>query len=116
MKKLIVGCGYLGSRVARKWREAGHEVTVVTRSAERAAQFQNQGYDAIVADVTEPATLSQLPEAETVLFAIGFDRTSGASIDHVYAGGLRNLLAALPSKTGRLIYVSTTGVYGPAAG
>mgnify|MGYP003471153645 CR=1 FL=1 len=37
MKQLVVGCGYLGSRVARLWRDAGNEVHVVTRSAERAA-------------------------------------------------------------------------------
>ena len=29
---------------------------------------------------------------------------------------MRNVLAALPAETGRLIYISTTGVYGPADG
>src|SRR5689334_13165993 len=101
MKKLIVGCGYLGSRVARKWHEAGHRVAVVTRRAERAEVFRTQGYDAIVADVTQPATLRHLPKADTVLFAVGFDRTGPRSIDDVYAGGVHNILAALPAETGR---------------
>ena len=116
MTKLIIGCGYLGQRVARKWRDAGKAVVVVTRSDSRAEAFRQQGYQAILADVTRPETLTQLPIAESVLFAVGFDRASKNSIQQVYADGLRNVLAALPAKTGRLVYISTTGVYGPADG
>lgn len=116
MAKLVIGCGYLGARVARKWRESGHSVTVVTRSDERAKRFQQQGYAAIVGDVTRPETLAQLPVAQSVLFAVGYDRASKNSIQQVYASGISNVLAALPAETGRLIYISTTGVYGPADG
>ena len=114
MKKLIFGAGYVGSRVARKWRDAGHRVTIVTRRMDRAEEFQREGYETLVADVTQPATLRHMPKADTVLFAVGFDRASGKSIENVYAGGIRNVLAGLLSKTDRLIYISTTGVYGPA--
>jgi nucleoside-diphosphate-sugar epimerase len=116
MTKLIFGCGYLGERVARRWREAGHEVIVVTRTRDRAEVFRRSGYDAIVADVTRLATLADLPAADTVLFAVGFDRIAGGSIEEVYAGGVRNVLAALPSDVGRFVYISTTGVYGDADG
>ncbi|MEX0610855.1 MAG: SDR family oxidoreductase [Pirellulales bacterium] len=116
MTKLIFGCGYLGNRVARRWREAGHDVVAVTRSRERASDFKRQGYGSIVADVTRPETLKDLPIAETVLFAVGHDRTSGKSIEEVDAGGVRNVLDVLPEGAGRFIYISTTGVYGPAEG
>jgi nucleoside-diphosphate-sugar epimerase len=116
MTKLVFGCGYLGERVARRCREAGHDVTVVSRSPERAAEFERQGYRAIVADVTRPETLGNLPKTETVLFAVGFDRGSSQSMETVYAGGLQNVLTALPSSVGRMIYISTTGVYGSAGG
>jgi nucleoside-diphosphate-sugar epimerase len=116
MTKLLFGCGYLGERVARRWRDAGDNVAVVTRSLERAEDFQREGYDAIFADVTQPASLRELPAAETVLFAVGFDRQAGGSIEEVYAGGMRNVLAALPSGARRFIYISTTGVYGNAEG
>jgi nucleoside-diphosphate-sugar epimerase len=116
MTKLIFGCGYLGERVARKWRDAGNDVAVVTRSVGRANAFRQSGYEAIVADVTQPETLSQLPVADSVLFAVGFDRASEKSIQQVYADGMSNVLAALPAKTGRFIYISTTGVYGQADG
>jgi nucleoside-diphosphate-sugar epimerase len=119
MAKLIFGCGYLGERVARRWKSAGHEVLIVTRSRERAEKFQQDGYTAIVADVTRQESLGNLPTADTVLFAVGYDRSTGVagpSIEDVYAGGLRNVLAALPSHTGRFIYISTTGVYGFRSG
>lgn len=118
--KLLFGCGYLGSRVAQLWRAAGDSVTVVTRSGERAKQFAAEGYEALVADVAQPHTLADLPVADTVLFAVGFDRgfdrSQSQSIHDVYAGGVRNVLDALPAGTGRLIYISTTGVYGPSGG
>jgi nucleoside-diphosphate-sugar epimerase len=116
MTKLIFGCGYLGERVARRWRDAGNDVAVVTRSESRAESFRQLGYKPIVADVTRPETLSQLPIADCVLFAVGFDRASKNSIQQVFSDGMSNVLAALPAKTGRLIYISTTGVYGPADG
>jgi nucleoside-diphosphate-sugar epimerase len=116
MKKLIFGCGYLGQRVAQRWRDAGNDVAVVTRSAQRAKDFDRQGYQAIVADVTRPDSLVELPTAETVLYAVGYDPTAGRTIEEVYAGGVQNVLVALPADTGRFIYISTTGVYGDAAG
>jgi nucleoside-diphosphate-sugar epimerase len=57
-----------------------------------------------------------LPVADRVLFAVGFDRQGGQSIHDVYANGVQNVLAALPAATKRFIYISTTGVYGPADG
>ena len=116
MTKLIFGCGYLGARVAERWHEAGEEVAVVTRSDGRAADFSCRGYKAIVADVRRAETLRHLPAADTVLFAVGYDRTSSQSIHQVYAGSVQNVLAALPPDAGRFIYISTTGVYGPAGG
>ncbi len=119
MTKLIFGCGYLGERVARRWQAAGQLVTIVTRSRERAGRFRRDGLNVTVADVTQPESLYDLPTAETVLFAVGYDRsadTRGLSILEVYAGGMRNVLAALPHDTARFIYISTTGVYGPGSG
>lgn len=114
--KLIFGCGYLGSRVAERWLAAGDHVVAVTRSPHRATEFQQLGIEPLVADVTRPETLRQLPVAETVLYAIAFDRRTGQSRRQVQVEGLRAVLDALPSKTGRLIFISSTGVYGQTGG
>lgn len=116
MNRLIVGCGYLGQRVARLWQAAGHDVHVLTRSAERAAAFERDGLRPIIGDVTRVETLLALPAAEAVLYAVGMDRSAGLSMRTVYVEGLKNVLHALPSATGRMIYISSTGVYGSAEG
>ncbi len=110
---LVIGCGYLGRRVAARWRAAGRRVFAVTRR--NADGLQALGLEPVGADVTDPATLTALPHAATVLYAVGMDRTTGHSMRDVYVGGLGNVLAALPPG-GRLIYVSSTGVYGQTDG
>jgi nucleoside-diphosphate-sugar epimerase len=116
MTKLIFGCGYLGRRVAQRWRVSGSEVVVVTRDTKHAAAFAADGYRPLVADVLRPASLIGLPVAETVLYAVGYDRGTGASIHEVFIAGLQSVLAALPAETGKFLYISSTGVYGQSQG
>jgi len=116
MTRLVVGCGYLGWRVAQGWRKAGHAVFAVTRSAQRAAQLAHDGLQPIVADVTRPATLSALPAAEVVLYAVGYEPGSGRSRWEVYVEGLRAVLDALRPGVERIVFVSSTGVYGQTDG
>ena len=116
MAKLIFGCGYLGSRVADLWCKRGETVVAATRNSAKAEMLKQRGITPLIGDITEPSTLERLPEADTVLFAVGFDRSSSHTIEKVYADGLRNVLGALPSAPHRIIYISTTGVYGHAAG
>lgn len=111
MAKLIFGCGYLGRRVGQRWLDRGEAVYAVTRSAARAGELERIGYRPLVADITDIDTLADLPVAETVLFAVGFDRTAGHPIEDVYVGGLKNVLACLPPATGHFLYISSTGVY-----
>ena len=70
----------------------------------------------IVADVVDPATLVGLPTADTVLYAVGYDRTTAHQFAIVYVDGMANVLAALPPETGRIVYISSTGVYGQTSG
>lgn len=116
MTGLIFGCGYLGSRVARAWRAAGHSVYVVTRTARRADELAVAGYIPLIADVTQPAGWPSWPLSDAVLFAVGYDRGSGRSQREVYVDGLRAVLDSLPAQTGTFIYVSSTGVYGDLGG
>lgn len=112
---LIFGYGYLGAPVARLWISESRAVYVVTRSCDRVESFP-QPLQAMVADVTDESSLADLPAVDTVLFAVGYDRASDKSIEEVYVKGIENVLAALPAATKRLIYISTTGVYGDAQG
>lgn len=111
-RKLVVGCGYLGQRVARRWRAMGADVWVTTRRSSRATGLLAEGYRVVVADVMQPESLTALPAVDTLLYAVGFDRTSGLSQRDVYVHGLENVLRALTQPPERLIYISSTGVYG----
>lgn len=97
--------------MARRWLEAGDDVHAVTRSMARAEELRSEGIRPYVADVTQPRSLEGLPVADTVLYAIGFDRTAGRTMQEVYVDGLKSALDALPDTTGRLIYISSTSVY-----
>lgn len=139
MAKLILGCGYLGLRVARLWRAAGEAVYAVTRSAERAEELAAKGLAPIVADVAEVSPIAVPQGVESVLWAVGYSRsrlpggtipagnpssgdsrTGSASrtysIHDVYVGGLASVLRSLPPTVKRFIYISSTGVYGQVTG
>ena len=116
MDKLIVGCGYLGRRVAKAWMATGHKVTALTRSTTRAKDWTGEGIHPVIGDICEPTTLTTLPAVETVLFAVGYDRTSGRTQQAVYVDGLKNLLQVLAGRTKRFIYISSSSVYGQSAG
>lgn len=114
--KLVIGCGYLGMRVARAWLAHGDTVYATTRSSARADEWRASGIRPLVADVTDRASLASLPSADTVLFAVGYDRAAGKPIRDVYVQGFQHVLDQLPATTGRVIYISSTGVYGTCAG
>lgn len=117
MQKLIFGCGYLGRRVANAWLKQGHHVTAVTRSQQHAEELAAANITPIIADVTEPNTLQQFlitnpATFDTVLFAIGYDRTAIPSKRDVYITGLKNTLHAIGGRVKRFIHISSTSVYG----
>jgi len=109
--KLIVGCGYLGLRVARRWIAAGWPVAGVIRTPARAVVLARESVCPIVADVTRPSTLRGFPAADTLLYAVGYDPAGGASRSAVNVDGLRAVLDAISPEVRRVILISSTGVY-----
>lgn len=109
--KLVVGCGYLGLRVARQWRDQGARVYAVTRSEERARSLAAEGLNPIIGDVTSAAGPGDLPAIDTLFWAVGFDRAAGASYHAVHVGGLGRVLDGLPGSP-RVVLSSSTGVWG----
>src|SRR5215207_4117321 len=92
---LVVGCGYLGRRVAARWVAAGRRVAALTRR--NADALAALGIEPVVGDVSDPATLRNLPAASTVLYAVGMDRTQGKTMREVYVNGLGHVLDTPPS-------------------
>jgi nucleoside-diphosphate-sugar epimerase len=111
MLKLIIGCGYLGIRVARLWIAGGHAVAGVVRTAASAEELTRETVQPIVADVTQPDTLRGLPAADTLVYAVGYDPTGGGTRAAVYVDGLRAVLDAIEPSVRRAILISSMGVY-----
>ncbi|HCK72252.1 MAG TPA: NAD(P)-dependent oxidoreductase [Planctomycetaceae bacterium] len=114
--RLIIGCGYLGRRIAAHWYESSREVFALTRSTETATQFSKHGWNPIIGDITKPESVAPLPEVDTVLLSVGFDRHAGYDIHTAFVDGIQNTIAKLPSNISRLIYISSTGVYSQSNG
>jgi nucleoside-diphosphate-sugar epimerase len=112
---LVLGCGYLGRRAAQAWLQDGRRVAALTR--QRSAELSKDGIVPFPGDVLDPMSLRALPTANTILYAVGMDRSAGRSMREVYVEGLRNVLNAMAhSPDAKWITVSSTGVYGQIDG
>ncbi len=114
-RRLVVGCGYLGERLAARWLTEGSRVWGVVRSESRAAELAARGIEAVVRDVTAANSPAGLPEVDTVVWSVSYDRGSGQSYHDVHVAGLRRLLDSLPGQP-RIVFISSTGVWGDEDG
>jgi nucleoside-diphosphate-sugar epimerase len=87
---LILGCGFTGSRVAHLMRERGFDVVCTSRSGAAGVAF----------DAAHPDALADLLMPETLV------------LHSIPVGGIADALRKKPPA--RVVYLSTTGVYGDA--
>ena len=110
---LIVGCGFVGNELLRQCR-TGNQRTVfaLTRTAARADDLRAAGALPIIGHWHDLAALSELPPVDTIIVSVPHREDSGLGIEsHVF--GLKNLMQCQPHAP-KLIYLSTTGVFGDA--
>ncbi len=107
---LVVGCGYLGIRVARQSIQMGANVFATTRNQDKARDFAKSGLQPLLLDWTDKRSLKSIPPVSRILVAVSYDASSSLGRYESQVGGLRNLLAAT-SADAKLCYISTTGVY-----
>lgn len=128
MRTVIVGCGYVGLELARQLADRDHDVTGVRRSDVGLDAIEAVGsdigtdgadVDAVRADATDPESLVALPDADAVVFAASSGGRGAAAAREVYVDGLRNVIEEYGSRASapnRLVYTSSTGVYGDHGG
>ena len=112
MNIYILGCGDLGRRVALRYGELGQSVRGVVRSRSSAEQLHAIGVDALVSDLDQPP-LPDLSLGGSSLFYFVPPPPSG-SVD-TRIGNLIDTFAEIGAPR-RLVYLSTTGVYGDCGG
>lgn len=109
----IIGCGDIGSQLATNWGERGARVTALARSEDSSCRLQGLGLKTVAGDLDEPHTLDTLPVAGTILYYLAPPPPRGDSDSRV-----RHFIDALGKDNlpRRLIYISTSGVYGDTGG
>jgi nucleoside-diphosphate-sugar epimerase len=110
VKVLVAGCGDLGTETALRLAALGHEVVGLRRRAARLPP-------PIVPLAGDLATeVPPLPaDVDAVVFAASADARSEDAYRRVYLDGLQRVLDALASAgaaAGRVLFVSSTAVYG----
>lgn len=110
---LILGCGYVGQRLARILCRAGYTVTGVVQRAESAAAVRDLGASAVQLDLDVEPALAPLPSANAELYYFAPPPGTGTTDLR-----LRRVLSAITSETlpARIVYISTSGVYGDCGG
>jgi nucleoside-diphosphate-sugar epimerase len=109
---LIVGCGYVGARLAERL-SSEYDITALVRTAESAASLAGRGIRAHAMDldrVRAAATVPERLEQEAIIYLAppSIAGESDLRLDRFLQ------LASVPPRT--FIYLSTTGVYGNTDG
>jgi nucleoside-diphosphate-sugar epimerase len=114
MRVLIVGCGYVGVPLGAALVEAGHSVVGLRRSAEAFDSLRARGIEPVLADVTDLESLRCVSGPfDWVVNTVASGGGGEDGYRQVYREGTRNLLNWLGSiKPKRLVYTSSTAVYG----
>ena len=108
----IVGCGYVGRRLALRLL-AAYDVTATVRSPRKVSELQRLGIPAVTLDLDRLRTSARVPErlAQAAIFYLAPPPRSGESdlrLDRFFQ------IVSVPPQT--FVYVSTTGVYGDTKG
>lgn len=119
MRLGIIGCGYVGSRVARLWHEAGNEVTVTTTSPNRVAELKAIAAKVLVLTGDDLAGLGQLVKnQDVVLLSIGSKQRTPEVYRQTYLETAQNLVAAIRNNPGvkQVIYTGSYGIINDKSG
>lgn len=111
---LFAGCGDLGGAAATLLVQAGHSVTAIRRTPGAVPP----GVHHVSADLASGVGLQQLENNfDAVVYVVSAGRSGAAAYRAAYVAGLRNLLNCDGIRSaGRLVFVSSTSVYGQSDG
>src|SRR5262252_123357 len=118
MHVLILGFGYVGRALAAKLIGSGHEVTGLRRKAVVAEDVPVKGLRLLNADITDAQSLLAVAAAyDWVVLCVSASGGGPRDYERAYVHGTKNVLkwlAAAPP--GKLVYTSSTSVYGQTDG
>ncbi len=109
----IIGCGDIGCRVARLWEARGAAVVASARRESARVRLNGMGISTCFADLDVPASLLGLPVGGDVVYYFAPPPPEGVTDPRMKAFVSALAHAPVPA---RIVYISTTGVYGDCNG
>lgn len=109
----IVGCGYVGGRVARCMLAGGRMVTALVRTEKSFLLLRAKSPQAVRGDLDNPASLAVLPVKDALVYYFAPPPPTGATDPR-----MKHFLSTITdaSRPARIVLVSTSGVYGDCRG
>jgi len=117
MRVLVTGAtGFVGSHLAEALRRRGDDMTVLARSASKAAALAPLGVRVVPGDLHDRRALEQAAEAQDVVYHVAGVVAARSEADFMVANrdGTRNLVEVVGRVgAGRLVLVSSMAAAGP---
>lgn len=111
MKTLVVGCGYVGTKLGEALIAKGHEVWALRRDEAALVKLSASGFKTIHADIKRSSTFGNFEFFDYVIFAQAPSQGSDNYRDTYYLGA-KNILKILENqKPKKIIFISSTSVY-----
>jgi nucleoside-diphosphate-sugar epimerase len=124
VKVFVTGAtGFIGGEVASQLRARGDEVACLVRSPEKAGKLTELGCELISGDLSDAEALRQGMQGcdgvvhAAAMYEVGIPTKQHPAMYEANVNGSERVLsAALEAKVGKLVYVSTVGIFGNTHG
>ncbi len=124
MKVFVTGgTGFIGGEVVRQLRARGDDVVCLVRTPGKAAKLTELGCELVSGDLSDAAVLQKGMEGcdglihAAAMYEVGIPaKQHPAMYEANVTGTERVLQAALEAKVGKVVYVSTVGIFGNTHG
>lgn len=121
MRYFVTGAtGFIGGKLARSLRDAGHEVRALVRTPGKAAPLEQLGVELVKGDIRDEATIRPAMEGcDGVFHVAAWYKIGGddAEAEAINVEGTRNVLTAMRDlEIPRGVYTSTVAVFSDTKG
>lgn len=118
MDTAVIGCGYVGMRVAAKLAKQGHQVYGIRRFISDSKSFHSAGITPLSLDITQPKQLHRIPDSvRWIVNAVSSSRCGIDAYRKVYLEATQSLIHYLRNtQIQSYLHVSSTSVYGQTDG